>query len=64
MPLRTLGTIVSIEKEIKKQIAGNYIWYLIIIYYGKESEKEYIYIYMYNWITLMYTRSKKSLTKI
>ena len=24
---------------------GNYIQYLVIIYNGKESEKEYIYIY-------------------
>ena len=27
---------------------GNYIQYLIVTYSGKESEKEYIYIYMYN----------------
>ena len=33
----------------------NYIQYLVIMYNGKESEKEYIYIYMYNWTSLLYT---------
>ena len=32
---------------------GNYAQYLITIYKGKESEK--VYIYMYNWTTLLYT---------
>ena len=29
---------------------GNYIQYLIIIYNGKESEKEYIYIHTYIYV--------------
>ena len=28
--------------------------YSVITYMGKESEKEWIYIYMDNWITLLY----------
>ena len=32
--------------------AGNYIQYLVITNHAEESEKEYIY--MYNWITLLY----------
>ena len=36
---------------------GNYIQYLAITYNAKESKKEcvYIYIYIYNQITLLYT---------
>ena len=36
---------------------GDYIQYLVITYNGKESDKEYIYlnIYVYIWITLLYT---------
>ena len=33
---------------------GNYIQYPVINHNGKEYEKEYIYVY--NWITLLYSR--------
>ena len=42
----------TIYKKDKQQgptySTGNYIQYLVIIYNGKESEKIYIYTYMYN----------------
>ena len=34
----------SLQKEIESR--GNYIQYLIITYYGKESEEEYILTYV------------------
>ena len=38
------ATTALINKAyFKKQNPGNYIQYLLIIYKGKESEKEYIY---------------------
>ena len=43
------------NKDLRYSI-GNYTQYLIITYNGKESEKRiYMGIYMYNWITLLYT---------
>ena len=40
---------------------GNYIQYPVINHNGKEYEKEFIYIYiciyMYDWITLLYSRN-------
>ena len=38
--------------KIFEYTIGNYIQYLIITYNGKESKKEYIYIYLQ--ITLLY----------
>ena len=35
---------------------GNSIQYSVMIYMGKESEREW-YVYMYNWIILLYTRN-------
>ena len=35
---------------------GDYIQYLVIAYNRKESEKNiYVCMYIYNWITLLYT---------
>ena len=36
---------------------GNYTQYFVKIFKEKESENEYIYmcVYVYNWITLLYT---------
>ena len=36
---------------------GNYSQYPVITYNGKESEKEYIYIFIHNCIILLYTRN-------
>ena len=33
------GTTLRIEKEIKKEMAGNYIQHLVITYYRKKYEK-------------------------
>ena len=34
---------------------GSYIQYLVINHNGKEYEKEYMYVYMYNRVTLLYS---------
>ena len=49
--------IKYINNEDQLHSTGNHIQYFVIIYNGKESEKEYIYtnIYMHNSITLLYT---------
>ena len=46
----TLLYIKQINNKDLLYSTGNYIQYLVITYNGKESEKEYIYIYicMYN----------------
>lgn len=51
-------------------ITRSYVQYPVIVYNGKESEKEDIYVhmyayirrhmYLYNRITLLYTRNKRS----
>ena len=40
---------------------GNYIQYLVKTYNGKESEKGYICVCLYNWITLLYPRNYHSI---
>ena len=42
----TLPYIKQINKKDLWYSTGNYIQYLVITYNGKESEKEYIYIYI------------------
>ena len=52
------GKLVYIEwinNKVLLYSTGNYIQYLVINYNGREYEKEHIYIYMYNRITLLYT---------
>ena len=48
----TVLYIKQIKNKVLLYSTGNYIQYLVITYYGKESEKEYIhvYIYMYTYI--------------
>ena len=36
---------------------GNHTHYLVKIYNGTECKKEYIFVYMYNWITVLYAGS-------
>ena len=38
------------DKQGQGDSTGHYIQYLIITYSGKESEKEYIYIYLNNFV--------------
>ena len=48
--MRSTCTLLYIKKIDNKDLlysTGDYIQYLVITYNGKESEKEYIYIYMY-----------------
>ena len=45
-------TIYKINNKDLLCSTGNYIHYLVIIYTGKESEKEYIYIYIMNHIVV------------
>ena len=40
----------SLNKDLLYS-TGNYIQYLVIPYNGKESEKEHIHSYVYEWIT-------------
>ena len=49
----TLLYIKQITNEDLLYSTGNYTQYFVITYKGKESEKEYIYIY--NSTTLLYT---------
>ena len=44
--LQIQTTIYKINNKVLLYGTGNYIQYLIIIYNGKESEKEYIYVYL------------------
>ena len=55
----TLLYVKQINNKDLLYCTRNYIRYLVITYNGKESEKESIYIYvcMYNQITLLYTRN-------
>ena len=41
---------------------GNYIQYPVIKHNGKEYEKEYIY--MYNWVTLLYSRNEHIINQL
>ena len=36
---------------------GNSSQYSVMVYVGKESEREWICVYIYNWITLLYRRN-------
>ena len=44
-----------INSKVLQYSTGNYIQYPVINHNGKEYEKEYIY--MYNWVTLLYSRN-------
>ena len=51
-------TLLYIKRVNNKDLlysTGNNNQHLVIIYNGKESEKEYVYVYMHNRITLLYT---------
>ena len=46
-----------INNKVLLHNTGNYIQYPVINHNGKQYEKEYIYIYLYNWVTLLYSRN-------
>ena len=46
-----------IKSKVLLYSTGNYIQYHVISQNGKGYEKEYVYIYVYNWITLLYSRN-------
>ena len=45
--IHTLLCTKQINNKDLLQSTGNYVQYLVITYNGKESEKEYIYVYKY-----------------
>ena len=46
-----------INDKVLLYSTGNYIQYPVINHKGQEYEKECIYIYMYNLVTLVYSRN-------
>ena len=48
--------IKQINNKLLLYSTGNYIQCPLINHNGKEYEKEYVYIYIYNWITAVYQK--------
>ena len=48
-----------ISSEVLPYSTGHYIWSLVIGHDGRQYEKKsaYLYIYMYDWATVLYSRN-------